>query len=209
MVIILLLCVTSTLAHVRVSDAVRVEHKQSLKKVFSSIDGYSTHNHLKVEQNIYDFLNLDDYIYSIYNKNGIDITLYIGYYYTFDKISSAHSPMVCFPAQGWILNKPMFHTVSTGENTVNYAEMEVTLGKTKQFILYWFQAYRNTSPHSHMEKVYALYNRLVHKNGQNALVRISIPLENISREDALEVGNHFIRAFYPGFIRYIQADKPA
>ncbi|BBO81316.1 EpsI family protein [Desulfosarcina ovata subsp. sediminis] len=203
-VVILLLGVTSALAHVRGdTEAVRA-NKKPLRDAFTDLDGYRVSGQLQVEQNIFDFLKLDDYAYANFRKGKNSLSLYIGYYYTEDKVTAAHSPLVCFPAQGWMLDKPLFRQVSTQGHSVNYAEMEATLGKQKQLILYWFQTYLRSTPHTHMQKIYALYNRIMHNQEQSAFVRIAIPLDNLNREEAERFGTDFIRIFYPRFIDYIE-----
>lgn len=204
-VIILLFSISSGLTLIKRDADFKVIKKQSLKETFTSIDGYLIKRHLEVEPEIYNFLKLDDYMYTVYEKDEINFTLYIGYYFTAEKVSSAHSPLVCFPAQGWILGNLRSHSVSVDNNKVNYAEMEAALGNTnKVLILYWFQTYKQTTTHTLYEKIYALFNRLFQNEGQNAFVRITIPLNSISREDALKAGVEFIRSFYPKFIRYIE-----
>lgn len=203
-IISLLLMVTSALAYKNRDIKHRTVGQKSLKEVFSSIDGYSFRGQLKVEQDVIEFLNLDDYMYAAFAKDGINITLYIGYYYSSDKVASAHSPLVCFPAQGWLLGKPAIESLQIGAFTVHYAVVEATLGESKQLIIYWFQTYKHTAPFAHIQKIYGLYDRLVHNMGQNAFIRISIPMDNVSRKNATAAGTDFIRSFYPGFAKYIE-----
>ena len=205
-VIILLLCVTSVFSRVGKGDANKRKGGEPLRQTFNTITGYAVSGQLQMEQNLYDFLRLDDYAYMAYEKDGITLYLYIGYYYTEDKITAAHSPLVCFPAQGWVLDKAASHTITAKDHTVRFAEMEAVLGKRKQLILYWFQTYKTTTPHSHMLKLHALYNRMVHNEEQNAFVRIAIPMDDIERSESFRAGTDFIEAFYPRFLDYIEGE---
>ena len=203
-VIIIMLCVTSVLAYVRMDSEDKTINKKPLRDAFTDLDGYRAFDQMQLGENIYDFLKLDDYTYNYFKKGENILSFYIGYYYTEDKVTAAHSPLVCFPAQGWMLDKPLFRKVSTQGHSVNFAEMEATLGNQKQLILYWFQTYLCSTPHTYMQKMYALYNRIMHNQGQNSFVRIAIPLDTLNREEAERFGTDFIQVFYPRFVEYIQ-----
>jgi EpsI family protein len=97
-----------------------------------------------LEENIYQFLDLDDYIFRTYEKDGVQITLYIGFYYTADKVSAAHSPLVCFPGQGWTITEPEYKQLKVGDHQINYAQIDATLGNQKELIVYWYQSHDDT-----------------------------------------------------------------
>jgi hypothetical protein len=99
-VLILLFAIPCLFAFAK-SEPPKVEKKIKLTEALAHIDGYKVVNSSNLEENIYQFLDLDDYLFRTYEKDGVKITLYIGFYYTVDKVSAAHSPLVCFPGQGW------------------------------------------------------------------------------------------------------------
>jgi len=203
----LLLGATSALVNIKRFETPRVGFKQALRQVFLSIDGYSFNGQIKMENNVSKFLNLDDYTYTAYKKDGIEFTLYIGYYYTADKVTVAHSPLVCFPAQGYLVEKQITKTVYVDKHKVNYTVIEAAIGTKRQLVIYWYQSYLNTAPNTFIEKFYVLYNQLVNGEGQNGLVRISIPLDNIDSNEALNAGVEFINSFYPIFIKFIDTSE--
>ena len=178
--------------------------KKPLREAFNNLGSYIAYDQLYLEKNIFEFLKLDDYAYTNFRKGENTLSLYVGYYYTGDKLTASHSPLVCFPAQGWVFDNLRNRQISIEEFTVNFAEMEATLGSKKQLVLYWFQSYLNSTPHTYMQKLYAFYNRIVYNEQQNSFVRIAIPLQNINREEARSIGNAFIRTFYPKFVDYIE-----
>ena len=133
-VLIVLFLVTGVLAYVK-SQPNNSGAKAPLQAFLNNIDGYQTVGILNVEQDIYDFLELDDYAYTAYRKNGVFINLYIGYYFSGDKISSAHSPLVCFPGQGWEIDEPKIKQLAVGEYNITFAETIATLGTNRQLII--------------------------------------------------------------------------
>ena len=203
LVILIVLLLTAVVAVYRPAETVNVTKKRSLQSVFGTIAGYQLAGVTPLEANVYRFLDLDDYVAAIYTQGDGPIGLYIGYYYTLDKVSSAHSPLVCFPGQGWTIDKPRSGQMQVGEHTVQYAEMTASLEGRKELILYWFQAGDSTAPEVYKNKISAIINKFNGKSQQHAFVRVSVSYERTSIEQARESGRAFIAAFYPQFISYI------
>ncbi len=176
-----------------------------LKHYFHDFNNFRYAGSIPLEQNIYDFLALDDYVYAAYLHGTDSLNLYIGYYYTADKATKAHSPLVCFPAQGWVTTKPQTGMLSIGEHQVNYAVMEAQLGQQSHLIIYWYQAFDLTTTDTYLNKMYVLYNDLFRNDGQSAFVRISIPMQSIGKAEALKIGEQYIRSFYPSFLNFINS----
>jgi EpsI family protein len=174
-----------------------------LATVFGPVTGYQLVQSSPLEQNVAEFLELDDYAQATYEKDGLPITLYIGYYFTLDKVSAAHSPLVCFPGQGWTIETPLRRHMSVGEHDIDYEEMVAGLEDHRQLILYWYQAHESTSPRVYRNKINAVINKLTGKRQEHAFVRVSVPIGSATREQARQAGQDFITAFYPAFLDYI------
>lgn len=177
--------------------------KQTLKNTLAEIKGYNIVDTVSLEANINDFLELDDYIYTSYTHAGEKITLFIGYYYTTEKISAAHSPLACFPSQGWRINQPETYQLTVGEHKINYAEATATLQDKSELVLYWYQAGRTTNPQIYRNKINTILNRLTGNGEEHAFVRVTIPFSPSNKENAKETGLNFIKAFYPDFINFV------
>ena len=128
LLLLALLCVTAVFVY-RGSTEIKVSKQESLRQVFGPVEGFELEYQSTLEPSIYSFLDLDDYASSGYKKDGTSIGLYIGYYFSLDKVSAAHSPLVCFPGQGWAINKPVKHTMKVGKHTIKYAEMVARPGE--------------------------------------------------------------------------------
>lgn len=160
-------------------------------------------NHLN--GNIVASLKLDDYLNKTYTSRYGQVSLYIGYYRSSEKVGAAHSPLVCFPGQGWILSDGVKKTVTVGNNKINLRQMVATIGPRKELVLYWFQAYEKTSPGTFLQKVYTLFARYAHGRADNAFVRITVPMNNMDEDAAYAIGDKFIKSFYPRFFAYIKS----
>ena len=175
-----------------------------LQQVFGPVAGYRMIGSQQLEDPIVSFLELDDYVMTTYRKSELPITLYIGYYYTLDKVSAAHSPLVCFPGQGWTIDRPEKRSLMVGNHTVNYAEIKASLEGHRELVLYWYQADDDTAPEVYYNKVNAALNKLSGGSSEHAFVRISVPFgQGITKEQARLEGLEFIAEFYPSFLSFI------
>jgi len=181
---------------------------KSITQVAENIsNGWEKSDRIDLNNKIIIALDLDEYVNNTFYKNNNQVSLYIGYYYSSKKIAAAHSPLVCYPGQGWnVLNKKKSkETIKNSE--INIMSMEITNSGKKELILYWFQVYDKTSTGTFYQKIYSLINMLTQKSSENAFVRVSIPMNRLPREKAYEIGVDFINAFYPGFLTYIQKNN--
>ena len=160
-----------------------------------------------MDKKIYQFLDLDDYIFTNYIGNEGKVNLFIGYYYSANKISAAHSPLVCFPSQGWTINDLSRHHLNVGHHEIFHEEIIATLSEQKELVLYWYQSHLNTTPNVYMNKITTMYNKLMHREEQHAFVRVSIPFTDTNYAQAQKAGTNFIKAFYPKFIDFIENNQ--
>lgn len=148
-------------------------------------------------------LKLDDYLFANYQGPLGNVNLYIGYYYSANKAYAAHSPLVCYPSQGWkIDDKPKRFTLQVGPKTIEYEEITTSLEGNKELVLYWYQAGSFTNTQIYKNKIDMGYNKLMYNSEQNGFVRVAIPI-NTSYEKTQQIAKSFIEAFYPQFIQYI------
>lgn len=204
--LILLFAVITFLVH-RGSVPNETEKERSLATVFGTIPGYELTSQSPLPNDIYRFLDLDDYTSTTYEKNGVPIGLYIGYYFSLDKASAAHSPLVCFPGQGWTINQPTKRKLNINGYVIHYAEISAQLASREELILYWYQAGDTTSPEIYRNKINGIMNKLSGKSQEHAFVRVSIPFAPGTKDGARMMGEEFIKTFYPSFLSYVANRK--
>ena len=180
----------------------RYEESVSLSEAFSSIDGWKLVDDILMDQNIVDSLDLDDYLFGIYSNGKEVISLYIGYYRYATKVGSAHSPLVCYPGQGWKISIPKKIFISHDGLTVNAQKLIASKKQEKELLLYWYQSYNTTSSGTFGQKIQTFWARLNSEPTINAFVRLSIPIHYDDTEAAYKIGKTFIKAFYPLFVEY-------
>lgn len=182
-----------------------------LRTALADIDGWKISRVTPIASNIVDALQLDDYIFQNYSNGENTVSLYIGYYMTKKKIGAAHSPLVCFPGQGWVVSDKKVTTLKVEENPLHYASITLAKGENRLLALYWFQAFDKTSPDTFRQKVNLLLTQFKSLGGNgtenNAFVRVTVPLEGKSISEAQAIGENFIESFYPKFLQYIKEEK--
>ena len=139
----------------------------------------------------------------ISRKNGDRAFLYIGYYLTSKNVGAAHSPLVCFPGQGWLLTDFEEKSLDTTIGNINLMTIVASTPQNKQLLIYWFQAFEQTSPGTFMQKINLIRSRLINGREDNAFVRVTVPLDKKSVDQAYAIGADFIRAFYPDFHKHL------
>jgi EpsI family protein len=180
--------------------------KPSLVNHFGHVDGYRIVQKLALDEKAVGMLELDDYIYANYQRVNSIINLYIGYYFTADKAYSAHSPLICYPSQGWeIVQGPSPLEIKVSPYPIHCDLIVTSYGDKSEIVLYWYQAGQYTNTKVYQNKIDLGYNKLLKNDEQHGFIRISVPIQGTSLETARNNAIDFIRAFYPTFIEYIQS----
>ncbi len=180
--------------------------KQSLQEFLQEIGDYKLIRNIPLGENVKETLELDDYLLADYRGPNGSVNLYIGYYFSAAKMSAAHSPLVCLPAQGWSVDEPVMKQLTVGGNVINYAEIEASIQGKTDLVLYWYQSAQITSPHVFRNKVNTFYNKFTQDGEQHAFVRVTVLLAG-GKQDVNRLALDFIQDFYPEFIEYIGSDN--
>ncbi len=201
-VLIILFFVTGLLVYLPRKPVPAVQ-KPSLKSRLAEINQYNLVRYIEIEDKIYKFLDLDDYIFADYLGPDGKVNLFIGFYYSADKVSAAHSPLACFPGQGWTISQPSRYQVKVGEFEIKYEEITATLNEQKELVMYWYQAGGETTPQIYRNKINTLYNKIKLDDEQHAFVRITVPLAGSSYDEAKKKGLAFMSSFFPTFLNFV------
>jgi len=146
-------------------------------------------------------LKVDDYVSRVFINGGRTLSLYIGYYRSGNE--TPHSPLICYPGAGWFILKQRVVPLQAGDRSVQATSMIVQKGRTKELVVYWFQAFDRTFPGNLSQRLYALWCKFNNMGTETALVEILIDLDDKSESEALSVAAGFVEAFYPLFVKYI------
>ena len=188
-------------------NTARTAKQVHLKDYLLQLPGYTTSKIIDLDQDTYNFLKLDDYIYADFlGKDGM-VNLFIGFYNTIDKLSAAHSPLVCFPGQGWQVSLPTDNHLTVDGHDVWYSEITASIDDQKKLVIYWYQAFQETSPEVYRNKIRAVYNKLLSGEEQHAFVRVTLTMQDAFLQNqeyqSKQAATAFIKTFYPQLIRFL------
>lgn len=179
-------------------------HHPALRSFLRTIGGYTTDT-VALKEEVSRFLDLDDYTFTGYTAaDGGKVTLFVGYYYSADKVSAAHSPLTCYPGQGWAIEQPVPREMVVGGHAINLGQLVASRDGGKELVLFWYQAGESTSSFVFRNKIRVMFNKLTTGNEQHAFVRVSVPFSDSGEARAEERGRQFITAFYPKFIEFME-----
>ena len=206
-VCLLLLATAAATAYIPLSRSPR-EKGVSLSQYLGEVGSWSSFKRVaKMDGNIQGALATDDSLFTTYKRGDRELDVYIGYYFTSDKIGKPHSPLVCFPGQGWSTSNEKKRTLILGEKDqvlLHVNSIIVQKGENRQLILFWFQAYDRSCANTFSQKIVALWNRIRHGREDNAFIRVSIACDNEDIETSLAEASEFLEVFYPAFLRYVK-----
>lgn len=203
-VVIFLLLLTATGIAAKKDSVVQQRESSLTEAVIPAVESWTGLGRIPLSDTVVDALELDDYLNEKFSKNKDTIFLYVGYYLSQVKIGAAHSPLVCFPGQGWLISDYENKSLTVGSDHLRLARMVISKGEEKQLVLYWFQAYDKTSPGTFMQKLILLRSKMFFSREDNAFIRVMVPFgDERSVVQAHTIGVDFIQAFYPAFKRYL------
>jgi EpsI family protein len=178
--------------------------KPPLVQFLNQIEGYSDPVPIPLDERVYQRLKLDDYIFSAYKKKDAATYLYIGFYNSPTKAYSSHSPLICYPSHGWKIIRPAVKKkLILDDNDIHYNEVITAKGSREELVIFWYQANLFTNTDIYLNKIDMAYNRFMKSGEQHAFVRISVPMQNSSYEEACLVASDFIKRFYPHFVEFL------
>ena len=175
-----------------------------LKQFLGQIPGYTTVGDIKLDDDAYNMLKLDDYLFTTYANADGQVTLYAGYYYTSSKAYAAHSPLICYPSHGWqVEGKPTVRTLQVGSHQINYEEIVTSYGEQRELVLYWYQARDRANIRVYRNKIDMGYNKLFHDDPKHGFIRVSVPFAaSASYDETKKRAIGFIEAFYADLLQH-------
>jgi EpsI family protein len=188
-------------------DSKIAKKERSLVQNLADIEGWKNSGLIQIDNRIVNVLNLDDYVNNYFTNGDAIVSLYIGYYLTSKKVAAAHSPLVCFPGQGWDLSDFEKKSVKVGSHTINLMRIIASTPQRKELLIYWFQAHEKTSSGTFFQKINTLLSKFIDGREDNAFVRVTVPMKNMDADQTYKIGVDFIKAFYPRFLEHVKEDQ--
>lgn len=200
------LLVTCIVAYSTIT-AERINRGAFLQQSLGAVQSFQSFEDIALEPQMTDMLDLDDHIFRNYQGPGGNVNLYVGYYYTTDKAYASHSPLACFPSQGWKVSDAVKKDLAVGDRIIRYAELTASIQGRNELVLYWYQAGEKTTASVTQNKYNALFNKVMRQPEDHAFVRVSVPYPDAGKEAAEKIAHQFIQEFYPLFLDIIFSSR--
>ena len=147
-------------------------------------------------------LGVDDYVSRKYERHGIPLSLYIGYYGTQRSGDSIHSPQNCLPGAGWMPVASGRQRISSGTASVDVTRYDIVKGLDRQVVLYWYQGRGRVVASEYANKAWLMLDAARSGRSDGGLVRLIGPVVT-TPEHALSELSSFAAAILPRLDGYL------
>lgn len=160
-------------------------------------------------------LKLTDYTAITYRnttKPGV-ASLYVAYYDSQRKGTSAHSPRACLPGSGWVFEEfgqVDIPGIQPDGSPLSVNRVLISMGDSRQLVYYWFMQRGRIVTNEYMVKWYIFWDSITKSRTDGALVRLITPVGDITEvPESEERLRDFLRKVYPLLYYYIPQDAIA
>ncbi len=140
-----------------------------------------------LEQEFIDALEFTDYTSINYSKpDSPPINVYVAYYASQRKGKSIHSPETCLPGSGWIFRQAGTTNISlSGKSVLPVTVMRALMekGESRQLVYFWYDQRGRVLTNAYEMKIYNVWDALLRKRTDGALVRIITPMSSAEKVD--------------------------
>lgn len=129
---------------------------------------------------------------------------YVGFYQSQRTGSTYHSPKNCLPGAGWQFVKSDYVTLPIpGHQSVTINHVLIQKGLDKQVILYWYHDRGRVIPSEYWAKGYLVWDAMTKHRSDGSLVRISVPVQSGTEEEAFDHAVRFLHDVWPVLLDFM------
>ena len=174
-IVALLLVTVSASVHRAATREVSVP-RSPLSDMPLEIAGWQGHATAPFDDDIVATLGVDDYINRWYERDGVPISLYVGYYASQRSGDTIHSPQNCLPGSGWVPTDIARHTLPVGNDSVVVTRYDIAKGLKRQVVLYWYQGRGRVISGEYAHKGWLMFDAARYGRSDGGLVRLISPV---------------------------------
>ena len=133
------------------------------------------------------------------------VGLFVGFFSSQKKGGAIHSPKNCLPGAGWsaIRGDTVAIAVPGRSEPMVVNRYIIQKDRQRQVVLYWYQSQGRVIASEYAAKLFLIWDALVNKRTDGALVRIVSPVVNGDEQASLEEATSFIQQAYPLLTEHI------
>lgn len=137
-----------------------------------------------VEEFVMRILETKDILYRRY-KHPKEGTVYLSIVFSEDNRKTVHPPEVCYTGGGWEVMADISLKKQFAEKDIKVKELKIEKDMKKQIVWYFFKSGERLSNSYHLQQLNIVFNKLLGKAGNAALIRLSAEYDHkVSENDA-------------------------
>ncbi|MFN2500636.1 MAG: exosortase C-terminal domain/associated protein EpsI [Pyrinomonadaceae bacterium] len=135
---------------------------------------------IKFDDRIQSLLKTTDYTMREYvAPDGRIANIYVGYYGSQRTGATYHSPQNCLPGAGWVMNRPQYIDIITGDGRVFRANQYfIENGIYNEVMIYWYQGRGRSEANEYADKLNTIWDSVTRGRTDGALVRVMTSVGN-------------------------------
>ena len=126
-----------------------------------------------------------------------DFSVYVGYYEQQTQGKSIHSPKNCLPGAGWEAVSSETRTITTSMGSFEVNRYMLANKSARAVVYYWYQGRGRIAWNEYAVKWDLLRDKALHGRSEEALVRIVVPVRELSEDEADAMAQEAARALIP------------
>lgn len=154
---------------------------------------------LRMDEQAIDIIQPDRMVFRNYTDGERVVNFYLGYYVDIDKSDLAHSPIVCYQAQGWgIRQQDTAELVPRGaDGTVRFRRLLIEKGDHREIVYFWYQTRGYATDSLGLMRARLLLDQLTGKGSFNCFIRLSMIVPRDAGLDQDGPMRAFVNDIYP------------
>jgi len=184
--------------------AVRELHvaRSPLGELPLQIDDWRGYDAAPLADDIVATLGVDDYVNRRYERSGVPISMYIGYYGNQRSGDTIHSPQNCLPGAGWLPVASGRERIALGSSSVEVTRYEIVKGLHRQVVFYWYQGRGRVVAGEYANKAWLMVDAARYGRSNGGIVRLIRPVVTTADDARVELLS-FASALLPRLSGYL------
>ncbi len=179
-----------------------LEARTRLGEMPLQIDEWRGHDAAALPDDIVATLGVDDYVNRRYERSGVPVSMYIGYYGNQRSGDTIHSPQNCLPGAGWLPVASGRERIALGSSSVEVTRYEIVKGLDRQVVLYWYQGRGRVVAGEYANKAWLMVDAARYGRSNGGIVRLIRPVVTTTDDARVELVS-FASALLPRLSGYL------
>jgi len=154
-----------------------------------------------LDRNVTEYLRPDEYVLRNYveQSSGATVNLFLAYFKSLQNTWGPHSPSICLPGAGWLIQSFTQPSVDVTGPTKNLPVNKFVLEKSgeKILVLYWYQNNRRIWADESEGKFRLLKDLAQYHRSDISLVRLVMPLRSADLDGGYDRCVDFAKTIFP------------